>query len=177
MKPPPDGIKLDYDCTGTMKQVASTYKVDGDIVRVNGVADGRHTTSQRPYWLMPTSIASIRDRGDGKGPRAMSFDAKELEQLKGLKPGTKLSTTVSESGGGNVWKWNYTISVGQPANASHPTLGEMEVIEISERRSVIGGNYSSSSSELYSLRLGYSLRFEYKDNENRNIKCELKSAS
>lgn len=176
VKPPADGTQLEYACTGTMKQISSTFKVNGDIVRVDGISDGRNTMSQRPYWLIPTSIASIRDRGDGKGARAMSFDAKELEHLKNLKPNTKIATTVSESGGGNVFKWNYTITVGQPAKFTHPTLGELETIEIGERRSVIGGNYSSSSSELYALQLGYSVRIEYKDNENRNIKCELQSA-
>ncbi|MCC7045567.1 MAG: hypothetical protein IT562_02530 [Alphaproteobacteria bacterium] len=177
MKPPADGTKVEYDCSGSTKQVISTYNVNGDRVRVESMVDGKSTSSERPYWLIPTTVASMRDRGDGKGPRAMSFDAKELEQLKSLNPNSKLSTTISESGGGNVFKWNYTIAVGQPSKVTHPALGEVDAVEISERRSVIGGNYSASSSELYAIQHGISVRYEYKDNENRNIKCELKQAS
>lgn len=177
MKPPADGTKVEYDRSGSTRQVVSTYKVNGDRVRVESMVDGKATSSERPFWLIPTTVASMRDRGDGKGPRAMSFDAKELEQLKALTAGTKLSTTISESSGGNVFKWNYTIAVGQPSKVAHPALGELDAVEVSERRSVVGGNYSSSSSELYGIQHGVALRYEYRDNENRNTKCELKSAS
>ena len=161
-------------CVGpwVKKIVHKVAWVKDGIIRFEGTYDERTDWLEKPVSLIGATLFSRRDRGDGKGVRTMSFDMDDFAGYTKLSPGSTFSGTSREKHATANWQWGHEITVGATKTIDHPVLGKIEVTEISEKRQVWGGSYTSESKALVYPKGGISVHTEYKDKDGQSV-CNI----
>ncbi len=104
--------------------------------------------------------------------RGQKYDEDDFRGYEKLEPGSKFSGTVDEWHNQGMWKWNYTIKIGDPKTINHKVFGEIQVVPVLEKRTVMSGRYSSKMKVLVYPELGLELSIIYKDGK-RDYKCDV----
>ena len=173
-KLPQVGESSTYKCTGPWGMNASytITEMKGDVAHIEIDRDGKVEWIEKPYTALGLTLFSERQRNDGKGVRKQKLDGDVLAEYAQLVPGTKLKFNVREKHNEAQWEWGYEIEVGSPQTISHPILGEVEVVPVTEKRKVWKGSYSSEMETLVAAKEGHSVSWTYRDREGVQT-CEL----
>ena len=175
---PAVGTKLAFSCTGAYDDSHSMtlVKNDNGKLRFEGKDGDRSSWVEKDVSTLGLTVFMRRDRGDGEGVRAQSYDEDDFLAYAALKPGSSIEADVRERKSGSKWEWGYEISIGEPRTLDHPVAGTVEVVEVSEKRKVYGGKYSSSMTVDLVPAMGITTRWVYRDSEGSQT-CELTEMS
>ena len=175
IKFPKVGATGTWECSGPYgsKRTFKVVRVENGIIHEEGYIAGRGDSFVEETLLgIGTTLFKKRDRADGKGVRGQKYNEDDFRGYEKLEPGSKFSGTVSEWHSKASWDWRYTIEIGDPKTINHKVFGEIQVVPVVEKRTVIGGNYSSKMRQLVYPELGLELSIIYKDGK-RDYECDI----
>ncbi len=175
IKFPKVGAAGTWRCTGPYGSERSfkVVRVENGIIRIEGHISGRgETFAEFPLFGIGTTLNKKVDRADGKGVRGQKYDEDDFRGYEKLEPGSKFSGTVKEWNNKGMWDWSYTIEIGDPKTINHKVFGEIQVVPVLEKRTVMSGNYSSEMRQLVYPELGLELSIIYKDGK-RDYVCDI----
>lgn len=169
LQPPKVGSTMTWKCTGpyTRHYELKVMHIKNDIVRYDGKVDSGAYFAEKHAGLTGTSLWY---RLIGK--RRQWFDLEDFEDYRKMIPGSRFKGAVPALQDKDKWVWRYEISIGQPRDVDHPVLGKVQLIPISEKRSVFHGTYSSKTTTYLLPEKGLSVKWTYEDTKGEEI-CDL----
>ena len=174
LKYPKVGTTATWECTGPYgnKRTYKVVRVENGIIRTEGYTSGRGETFVEESLLgIGTTLSKKRDRADGMGVRGQQYNDDDFKGYEKLVPGSKFSGPVREWHNRASWEWDYTIEVGDPESINHKVFGEIQVVPVFEKRTMVSGNYKSETRQLIYPEQGIELSITYKDGK-RDYKCD-----
>ncbi|SLN29669.1 SH3 domain-containing protein [Oceanibacterium hippocampi] len=177
MTAPMVGDQWSFECrSNDGSSFQETYRVerkDGDNIRVAVDSAGASNWYEKPFYLLPTTLASEESASRHKG--TISSLPSEFEGLKSLDVGSQFNEWVVERRPNDRLNWSYKISVVGKELYYNPGQGDLEVYAIDEQRYT--GLYTSKLLSYYSPKLRFPVYWEYSDSNNAGIECNLVTAS
>ena len=174
LKFPKVGTTATWECSGPYggKRTFKVVRVEDGIMRWEGHISGRGESFGEETLLgIGTTLFKKRDRADGRGVRVQQYNEDDFRGYEELVPGSKFSGPVKEWTNRGSLEWDYTIEIGDPETINHKVFGEIQVVPVIEKRTVVSGNYRSEMRQLVYPELGIELSMTYKDGR-RDYKCD-----
>lgn len=173
LQAPALGIRMVWECQGpfTSHYDLQVVSINDKVVRYEGRIDGGNYFAEKHQALTGTSLWYRLF-----GERRQWFDFEDFADYKKLRPGSRFKGAVPAEHESERWVWKYEISVGQSRSLSHPVLGQVQVIPVSEERSVFHGEYWSRMTTLLVPSQGISASWTYEDH-NGTERCDLAGLS
>lgn len=169
LQAPKAGANMVWECTGpfTKKYDLKIARIKDDVVRYEGKIDSGKYFAEKHAGLTGTSLWY---RLIGK--RRQWFDLEDFEDFRKMIPGSRFKGAVPALQNKDKWVWRYEISIGQPSEVDHPVLGKVELVPITEERSVFHGTYSSKMMTYLLPEKGLSVSWTYEDAKGVE-KCDI----
>ena len=178
MEAPLVGDEYAFDCSlqGGF-QYQETYRVaanNGGIVRVNVETGKASNWYEKPFYLIPTTLATAEKVGGRESRMRRMPD--DFEQLRNLKVGTSVNAWVTEDRGTiNDYSWSYKVAVVGNDVYYNRDFGDLDVTILDEQRYT--GTYSSKLVTYYAPRLRFPVYWKYTDSNRGEVECQLVTAS
>jgi len=169
LQPPALGSHMIWDCQGpfTSRYELKVVSITDNIVRYEGRIDDGNYFAEKHEALTGTSLW-IRLFGG----RRQWFDYEDFADYRLLRPGSRFKGPVPAEHNDDRWVWRYEITVGQARSISHDVLGLINVVPVSEERSVFHGDYWSRMTTLVMPTRGISVMWTYEDHKGKE-RCNL----
>ena len=178
MEAPVVGDEYAFDCSlqGGF-QYQETYRIaasTGGVVRVNVETGKDSNWYEKPFYLIPTTLATAEKVGGRESKvRRMPDD---FEQLRNLTIGTSVNAWVTEDRGTiNNYSWSYKVAVVGNDVYYNRDFGDLDVTILDEQRYT--GTYSSKLVTYYAPRLRFPVYWKYTDSNRGEVECQLVTAS
>lgn len=178
MEAPVVGDEYAFDCSlqGGF-QYQETYRIasnTGGVVRVNVETGKDSNWYEKPFYLIPTTLATAEKVGGRESKvRRMPDD---FEQLRNLTIGTSVNAWVTEDRGTiNDYSWSYKVAVVGNDVYYNRDFGDLDVTILDEQRYT--GTYSSKLVTYYAPRLRFPVYWKYTDSNRGEVECQLVTAS
>ena len=178
MEAPFVGDEYAFDCSlqGGF-QYQETYRVasnNGGIVRVNVETGKDSNWYEKPFYLIPTTLATAEKVGGRESKIRRLPD--DFEQLRNLNVGTQVNAWVKEDRGTiNDYNWSYKVAVVGNDVYYNRDFGDLDVTILDEQRYT--GTYSSKLVTYYAPRLRFPVYWKYTDSNRGEVECQLVTAA
>ena len=147
------------------------WNKDG-VVRYESSVDEHPQWRESPVGLIGTTLFVRRDRNDGRGIAEQWFDSDDFSGFEQLEPGTQFQGIAWEWHERGNWVWNYWIRIGELVTMENKLLGNIDVVEITEKRDTPGRHYWSDATFYLYPQAGLVYRWIYEDPKGTS-ECEL----
>ncbi len=178
MEAPFVGDEFAFDCAlqGGF-QYQETYRVaasNGGVVRVDVETGKDSNWYEKPFYLIPTTLASAEKVG-GRESRVRRMPD-DFAQLRDLEVGTQVNAWVTEDRGTlSDYSWSYKVAVVGNDIYYNRDFGDLDVTILDEQRYT--GTYSSKLVTYYAPRLRFPVYWKYTDSNRGEVECQLMTAS
>lgn len=178
MEAPFVGNEYAFDCSlqGGF-QYQETYRVasnSGGVVRVNVETGKDSNWYEKPFYLIPTTLATSEKVGNRQSRMRRMPD--DFAALRDLNVGTQISAWVTEDRGTvKDYNWSYKVAVVGNDVYYNRDFGDLDVTILDEQRYT--GTYSSKLVSYYAPQLRFPVYWKYTDSNRGEVECQLVTAT